>query len=142
MAKVKNGDTVKIHYRGTLEDGSEFDCSFEREPLEFEVGAGRVIKGFDVAVEGMEAGEEKTVTIPAVEAYGEASPENTAEIPKDQLPEGAEPVIGMQLQVMTPHGPMPVTLCEIKEETVVLDANHPLAGKDLTFELKLVEICS
>lgn len=137
---IADGKTVRIHYTGTLNDGTQFDSSAGRDPLEFETGSGMVIPGFDSAVRDMEVGGKKTVTIPAAEAYGEAREEMIGELPKDRFPAEMELAVGMQLQMMSPQGPLPVIVREIKEESVVLDANHPLAGQDLTFALELVEI--
>ena len=138
---IENGKKVKIHYTGTLNDGTQFDSSKGRDPLEFEIGAGMVIAGFDAAVKVMEIGEVKTVTIPAAEAYGEAKDEMIMDIPKTQFPEDMKVELDMQLMMQTPSGqPVPVRVKEIKEEAIVIDANHQLAGKDLTFELELVEI--
>lgn len=140
MTQVKAGDTVKIHYKGTLSDGSVFDSSEGREPLEFTVGSGEIIPGLDTALEGMEVGEEKTVEIAADEAYGQHDPNGRQEIPRSQIPEDIPLDIGTALQMQLPDGrAMPVTVAEVSEETVVLDANHPLAGKDLTFEVEMVE---
>ncbi|SKA70405.1 FKBP-type peptidyl-prolyl cis-trans isomerase [Desulfobaculum bizertense] len=141
MATAKSGDTVKIHYTGTLSDGTEFDSSREREPLEFALGAGAVIPGFDAAVEGMEVGEKKTVNIPCAEAYGERVEQAIAVVPREHFPEDLKPEVGMSLQVPREDGtPIIVTVTEISEEAVTLDGNHPLAGQDLTFEIELVEI--
>lgn len=140
MAKAKKGDRVKIDYRGTLSDGSEFDSSSGKRPLEFTIGSGSVISGFNDAVIGMEAGQSKTVILSPSQAYGEREEKNMIEVSRAQMPQGAEPMVGTLLKVNTPHGDMPVTITELKEETMVLDANHPLAGKELTFELKLLEI--
>jgi peptidylprolyl isomerase len=138
---IENGKKVKIHYTGTLNDGTQFDSSVGREPLEFEIGAGMVIPGFDSAVKTMEIGESKTVTIPAAEAYGEARDEMIMDIPKTQFPPEMTVELGMQLMMQTPSGqPVPVRVAEIKEESVKIDANHELAGKDLTFALELVEV--
>jgi len=136
---IEDGKKVRIHYTGTLNNGEQFDSSAGREPLEFETGAGTVIPGFDAAVRDMNIGDKKTVTIPAAEAYGEVREEMIGEIPKDRFPADIELSIGMPLQMMTPQGPLPVTVKEIKEDSVVIDANHQLAGKDLTFELELVD---
>lgn len=141
MSTAQKGDKVKIHYHGTLEGGEVFDSSRSSEPFEFELGAGMVIPGFDQAVEGMAEGDTKTVTIEAANAYGQPHPELVGEISKEHLPEGLEPEVGMTLQVTDPNGQHhPVRVIEIKEEALVLDGNHPLAGKDLTFELELVSI--
>ncbi|PQO23216.1 peptidylprolyl isomerase [Rhodobacteraceae bacterium WD3A24] len=140
MTQVKAGDTVKIHYKGTLSDGSVFDSSEGRDPLEFTVGSGEIIPGLDTALEGMEVGEEKTVEIAADEAYGQHDPNGRQEIPRSQIPEDIPLDIGTALQMQLPDGrAMPVTVAEVSEETVVLDANHPLAGKDLTFKVEMVE---
>jgi peptidylprolyl isomerase len=139
--KVKKGDTVKVHYTGKLEDGKEFDSSLERQPLQFEVGAGRVIKGFEDAVVGLEVGEKKTVTIPAKNAYGSYDENLLIEIPKKNVPKGIAPEVGMRLQLVNQQGQAAhVVVTEILDETVTLDANHPLAGKTLVFDLEVLEI--
>lgn len=141
MSKVEDGNTVKVHYTGTLKDGSVFDSSTEREPLEFKLGEGQLIPGFEKAVIGLEEGDKTKVDIPVEEAYGEAREELVINVPKDQLPDDVEPEIGMQLQVNQPDGqPVPVRIAEISDDELTLDANHPLAGKDLSFEIELVEI--
>ena len=141
MAEAKKGDRVKVHYTGKLQDGSVFDSSREREPLEFELGGGMMIKGFDAAVTGMQVGESKTAEIPADEAYGQHNEEMVIEVPKSQLPPDLEPEVGQQLGMQQPNGQsVPVRVTEVKEESIQIDANHPLAGKDLVFELELVEI--
>ena len=141
MAQVKKGDTVKVHYHGTLSDGSIFDSSTGREPLEFEVGSGMVIAGFDEGVTGMTVGEKRTVTIPVDQAYGGVQEDMIMQFPKTQFPPDMIPEVGMQLSMSNNEGQQfPVTIVEVKEESVVLDANHPLAGKDLTFALELVDI--
>ena len=139
MATATAGDTVHIHYTGTLADGTEFDSSRGREPLSFTLGAGQVVPGFDKAVDAMETGETKTVTIPAAEAYGEHDPENMLAVPVDQLPAGVE--VGDQLGLTTPDGQqVPVTVVAVDDAFATIDANHKLAGKDLTFEISLVQI--
>ena len=136
-----SGDTVHVHYTGTLSDGSEFDSSRGRDPLTFTLGAGQVVPGFDKAVAGMEVGETKTVTIPAKDAYGAPDPEQTVTIGRDQLPAGAEVSVGDQLQMGLGNGQVVVvTVAEMDAETVTLDANHALAGEDLTFEITLDSI--
>lgn len=143
MQTVKSGDKVKVHYHGRLTTGETFDKSEGREPLEFEVGSGMVIKGFDEGVTGMSVGEKKTINIPFLEAYGPSNPEMIIDMPKDRFPEDMEIEIGMPLGMSDGSGrQFQVTVVEIKDETVVLDANHPLAGKDLIFDLELVEIVS
>ncbi len=143
MAQAKHGDTIKVHYKGTLtEDGSLFDSSEGRPPLEFKVGEGMVIHGFDHGVLGMSAGETKTILIPFMEGYGPMNEQMVFEFDKSQIPEDlGTPEVGMQLHMMDQEGNgLPVVIIELKENTVVLDGNHPLAGKDLTFEVELVEI--
>jgi FKBP-type peptidyl-prolyl cis-trans isomerase 2 len=141
MQQVKSGDTIKVHYHGTLTDGSIFDSSNGREPLEFEVGSGMVIEGFDNGVLGMAIGDKKTVSIPAAQAYGVPREDMIMEFPIDRFPEDIVPEVGMQLNMSNNEGDQfPVSIIEVAEEFVVLDGNHPLAGKDLTFDLELVEI--
>ena len=141
MGKVKNGDKIRVHYHGKLTSGETFDSSAGREPLEFEVGSGMVIKGFDTGVTGMAVGEKKTITIPFDEAYGPKNPEMVIEMPKDRFPKDLEIAIGMPLSMSDQQGQQfEVTIAEIKEDAVLLDANHPLAGQDLVFDLELVEI--
>ncbi|MCE1273531.1 MAG: peptidylprolyl isomerase [Chlorobiaceae bacterium] len=141
MAQAKSGDTVRVHYTGTFDDGTVFDTSMEREPLQFTVGAGMVIAGFDNAVTGMEPGQKKTVNIPAEQAYGPRSEELVAEIGRDRLPADLEIEIGQQLQVGLADGDQAVVMIvDVSETTVTLDANHPMAGMDLNFELELIEI--
>lgn len=141
MSKVKEGDTVKVHYTGTLNDGSVFDTSEEREPLEFKLGEGQLIPGFEKAVTGMEKGESVEVTIPSEEAYGDAREDLVISVSKSDMPDDIEPAVGMQLQVNQPDGqPIPVRVTAVEEENIQLDANHPLAGEDLTFKIDLIEI--
>ncbi|QES90135.1 FKBP-type peptidyl-prolyl cis-trans isomerase [Rhizosphaericola mali] len=141
MKTAQNGDTVKVHYHGKLTDGTTFDSSEGREPLEFTIGSGQVIKGFDEGVKGLGIGEKRTINIPVEEAYGPKQDDLLIEFPKDQFPEGMEPAVGMALNMRNEQGQaFPVTIAEIKEASVVLDGNHPLAGKELVFDLELVEI--
>ncbi|WP_298302858.1 peptidylprolyl isomerase [Hydrotalea sp.] len=141
MQQVKKGDTVKVHYHGKLEDGTTFDSSEGREPLEFEVGNGMVIAGFDEGVTGMQTGEKKTIHIPVDEAYGPVQEEMIMEFPRDRFPADMIPEVGMQLNMSNGQGQnFPVVIVEVKDAVVVLDANHPLAGKNLIFDLELVEI--
>lgn len=141
MQQVQNGDKIRVHYHGKLRSGETFDSSNGREPLEFTVGSGQVIKGFDEGVKGMQVGEKKTVEIPVGEAYGEKQQEMMIEFPKEQFPQDMNPEVGMQLMMSNGSGQQfPVTVAEVKENSVVLDANHPLAGQDLIFDLELVSI--
>ncbi len=141
MQQVKSGDTVKVHYHGRLTDGSTFDSSSGREPLEFKVGTGQVIKGFDDGVTGMALGEKKTVQIPVHDAYGPKDESMVIEFPKENFPADMKPEEGMQLNMTNGSGQViPVLVVEVGEETVVLDANHPLAGQELIFDLELMHI--
>ena len=141
MAQVKKGDKVKVHYHGILTSGETFDSSEGRDPLEFEVGSGHVIKGFDDGVTGMEPGEKKTINIPFLEAYGARNPEMVIQVTKDKFPEDMEIELGLPLMMSDGQGhQFQVTIVEILEDSVMLDANHPLAGKDLIFDLELMEI--
>ena len=141
MTQAKSGDTVRIHYTGTLDDGSTFDSSEGRDPLEFTLGSGQVIPGFDVGVTGMTIGDKKTINIPCGEAYGELDPNARQDIPRESVPADIPLEIGTQLQMEGADGQvMMVTVAVVTDEAVTLDANHPLAGKDLTFALELVSI--
>lgn len=141
MSQAKSGDTVKIHYTGTLDDGTQFDSSAGRDPLEFTVGSGQVIPGFDQAVEGMAVGDKKDVHIEAEDAYGPRHDQMIQEVPRSALPDDLEPQVGMGLQARRPDGAMlDLTITEVGEESITVDGNHPLAGKALNFALELVEI--
>jgi FKBP-type peptidyl-prolyl cis-trans isomerase 2 len=141
MEQVKAGDTVKVHYHGRLTDGTTFDSSEGREPLEFQVGGGMVIKGFDQGLLGMTVGQKKTIEIPVEEAYGPRDPQMLMEFPIDRFPTDMKPEVGMQLNMTSNTGQhVPVVIVDVKEDIVILDANHPLAGEDLIFDLELVEI--
>ncbi len=141
MSVVKNGDTVKVHYTGQLEDGSVFDSSVQREPLEFTLGQGQLIPGFEKAVVGLKVGDSTTANIPSAEAYGDPNPQMIIEVEKSQLPADLEPEVGVQLQLNQPDGQViPVQITNVEGDNVTIDANHPLAGKDLTFNIELVEI--
>ncbi|GAB4341847.1 MAG: peptidylprolyl isomerase [Flammeovirgaceae bacterium] len=142
MLKAKNGDVVKVHYVGKFENGEVFDSSVARhEPIEFTVGAGQMIKGFDNAVVGMMLQEKKSIKIPCAEAYGEINPENFVQIPMNEVPADIIPHVGMQLELIDPMGRrIPVLIAEVNAEFIVLDANHPMAGKDLWFDIQLLEI--
>jgi len=138
---AKKGDTVKVDYTGTLADGTQFDSSIGKQPLQFTVGAGQMIAGFDAAVLGMKVGEKKTVTIPAAQAYGAVDQSLIFSVERSKLPANINPVVGMKLQMSRTDGStVVVTVKEINETSVVMDANHELAGKDLTFEITLVAI--
>ncbi|WP_292519619.1 peptidylprolyl isomerase [Methanoculleus sp.] len=141
MAQAKEGDTVKVHYTGKLEDGTVFDTSTEREPLEFTIGNGEIISGFERVVVGMEPGETKTATIQPEEAYGPRRDDMTLTVDRGQFPEEIKPEPGQQLQIQQPDGRAAiVTVSDVSESTVTLDANHPLAGRPLTFDIQLVDI--
>jgi len=141
MREVKQGDKIKVHYHGRLEDGTTFDSSEGREPLEFEVGSGMVIPGFDNGVLGMTVGQKKTITIPVEEAYGPVQEDMFMEFPINRFPEDMKPEVGMSLNMSNGSGQaIPVVIAEVQDEVVILDANHPLAGEDLTFDLELVDI--
>lgn len=140
MRRAHTGDIVSVHYTGTLADGSVFDSSRDRDPLQFTVGGGRVIPGFDAAVAGMAVGEEKKVTIPADEAYGPHRPELMVEVDRAQFPADLRPEIGQQLQLSRDGQVFVVTVRDLSDGSVLLDGNHPLAGQDLTFALELVGV--
>lgn len=141
MTNVKSGDTVFVHYTGTLTDGSEFDSSRDRDPLQVTAGAGQLIPGFDAALIGMALGETKRVEIPCAEAYGEIDPANRQPVPRSQIPEDIPLEVGLILQMQASEGHvLPVTVVEIGEDEVMLDANHMLAGKDLIFDIEIVSI--
>ena len=136
---ASDGQKVLVHYTGTLDDGSEFDSSRDRGPLQFTVGAGEVIPGFDDAVRDLEVGESKQVTIPADQAYGQRTDEALQEFPRDAFPE--EPEVGWMVELQTDDGQrVPATVVEVGDEIVVLDFNHPLAGQNLTFDIELVSV--
>jgi peptidylprolyl isomerase len=140
MAEAKNGDTVRIHYTGTLDDGSVFDSSDGQEPLEFTLGSGEVIPGFEAAIQGMQPGQKKEVTIGSDDAYGAHRSDWVLVIGREDFPDHIEPEVGQQLQLSQGGQSFVVTVTDVTDASVTLDANHPLAGKDLTFELELVEI--
>jgi peptidylprolyl isomerase len=141
MSVAKNGDSVKIHYTGKLDDGTVFDSSEGREPLEFTVGSGHVIPGFEKMVLGMAPGERKTDTIPVDQAYGERRDDMIVQIDRAQLPPDLNPEVGQELYVQQPGGQvLPVLVVDVDDAGITIDANHPLAGQDLTFEIELVSI--
>jgi FKBP-type peptidyl-prolyl cis-trans isomerase 2 len=140
MAQARSGDTVRVHYTGRLEDGSVFDSSEGREPLEFVLGAQQVIPGFEEAVDGLSPGEERSVSIPADRAYGPRREEMVLTVGRDQFPDEIQPEVGQQLQMSQDGQVAIVTITGVSDADVTLDANHPLAGKDLLFDVQLVEI--
>ena len=141
MSEVKANDTVRVHYTGRLTTGEIFDSSIDREPLEFTMGQGMLIPGFENGMMGMKVEEKRTVEIPSAEAYGEVHEQLIMEVPKEQLPQDMEPEVGMGLISQSPDGrEMPLKIIDVKEETITVDGNHPLAGKDLIFDIELVEI--
>lgn len=141
MPKAKIGDTVRVHYMGKMDDGSVFDTTINHEPIEFTIGARQVIPGFEQAVIGLEPGESVTVRVPAQKAFGSYRPEMVENVHPSQLPEGLEPEVGQQLQIPRQDGePFVVRITDVSDASITLDANHPLAGHDLTFNVRLVEI--
>lgn len=141
MTEIKQGDTVRIHYTGRLLDGNVFDSSEGRDPLEFVVGTGQIIPGLDSAMPGLNIGDKKRVEIACVDAYGPINPAARQQIPREGIPDDIPLDPGTQLQMQTPDGQaVPVTLVEADEATVTLDANHPLAGQDLIFDIEVVSI--
>jgi peptidylprolyl isomerase len=141
MSKAKKGDKVKVHYKGTLKTGEQFDSSVGRDPLAFTVGAGQMIKGFDDAIPGMAVGDKKTINIAPSDAYGEKNKEAIIEFPKANIPPEMKLEPGMKLQLQNQAGQaIPVVVTEVKDDVVILDANHELAGKELVFDIELVEI--
>jgi FKBP-type peptidyl-prolyl cis-trans isomerase 2 len=138
---AKANDKVKVHYKGTLNNGEVFDSSEGRDPLEFTLGSGQVISGFDKGILGMKINESKTINIPSHEAYGEIREELIQEVAKKDLPAEINPEVGLKLMSQTQDGQqIPLVVTEVKDESIVVDANHPLAGKDLIFEVTLMEI--
>jgi peptidylprolyl isomerase len=141
MSQAKNGDTVKVHYTGTLEDGTVFDSSKDREPLEFTLGRGQLIRGFEDAVMGMSVGETKTIKVPSDEAYGPHKDDLMLQFSRTDFPPSIEPKEGLVFNLKSPDGRVMIAeIAKISDDSVTLDANHPLAGKDLTFKIDLVEI--
>lgn len=141
MTRVKKGDTVKIHYTGRLQDGTVFDSSSGREPLQFKIGSGQVISGFEEAVSGMTVGEKKTTIIPCEKAYGARNPSMVMVVDRKHVPADIDPEVGQRLQVGGPDGQLlAVTIIEVAAESISLDANPPLAGEDLTFEIELLDV--
>jgi peptidylprolyl isomerase len=136
MSEAKKGDTVSVHYTGTLDDGQVFDSSREREPLTFVVGDGNVIPGFENAVEGMQVGDTREVVVESEDAYGERQEDRMIEVPMDKLPEGVE--VGSALQTESMGQPIILTVAQIEDDKATLDGNHPLAGEKLHFEIELL----
>lgn len=141
--QAKHGDTVKVHYTGKLDDGTVFDSSVSQEPLEFKIGSGSIIPGFEQAIVGMALGDSKTEIIPAEQAYGPYVEEMVVIIDRQQMPPEIEPEVGQQLQIQrSPDQIIPVVVTDVSGSKVTLDANHPLAGEDLTFDIQLVDIAA
>ncbi len=141
MAQVKQGDTVRVNYTGKLQDGTVFDTSYDRHPMQFTLGQGRLIAGFEKAVLGMNAGEKKRVVVPAEQAYGQPRQENIVEMERKNLPPDVDPKVGQRLELTQENDQtILVTVTDISESSVTLDANHPLAGKALTFDIELLGI--
>ena len=137
---IKKGDTLRVHYVGTLDDGTVFDSSRERDPLEFVMGKGMLIPGFETALENHEVGDVVKVVIPPSEAYGELDPELIFTVPRAQVPDHIPAEVGVPLQLSNEEGQMDVTITEVTDDELTLDANHPLAGKTLTFEIEVVSV--
>jgi peptidylprolyl isomerase len=143
MSQAKPGDTVKIHYTGTLDDGTQFDSSSGRDPLQFTLGSGQVIPGFDKAVEGMAVGDSKSVNIPPEDAYGQRHDQMIQDVPKTALPDDLEPVEGMALQAQGQDGQViNLTVTAVNDDSITVDGNHPLAGQALNFNIELVDIAN
>lgn len=141
--EVKLNDSIKVHYTGTIESGEVFDSSLERDPLEFIVGEGKLLKGFEEGVVGMKVDDSKEISIPSAEGYGELRPDLVAEVDKKNLSPEIEPVVGMELMSKYPDGSdVVVRIVEVKEDTITVDANHPLAGRDLKFNITILDITS
>ncbi|MGK7396711.1 MAG: FKBP-type peptidyl-prolyl cis-trans isomerase [Candidatus Cyclobacteriaceae bacterium M3_2C_046] len=141
MTEARKGNTVKVHYTGRLNDGTVFDSSVNKEPLSFKLGEGNMIPGFEKAVEGLKEGEKVTANIDSQEAYGERRDDLLVEVPRQNVPESITPEVGQQLSIKQPDGnTIPVVVTETKPESIVLDANHPLAGKDLIFDIEVVQV--
>lgn len=141
MSQIKANDKVKVHYKGKLSNGEVFDSSLEREPLEFQMGQGQLIPGFENGLIDMSINEKKTIVIPSAEAYGEARPELVQEVPNDKLPPEIKPEVGMGLVSTTPEGQeIQLVVKEVKDDAIVVDGNHPLAGQELTFEVEVLAI--
>lgn len=139
---IKQGDKVKVDYKGTFDDGTVFDTSEGKAPIEFQVGSGQLIKGFDDAVIGMEKDQEKDISLEPAQAYGEPRPELMQKVPRTALPKDQEPKVGMTMVLNSPQGQIPARISEVTDNDITLDLNHPLAGKKINFHIKIVEINS
>ncbi len=137
---IKDGDTVQVHYTGTLEDGTVFDSSKDREPLEFVLGKGTLIPGFEAAIVGREAGETVTANLEPVLAYGEPDDQLIFEVPREEVPDHITPEVGLSLELSNEEGMMNVVITKVSDESIELDANHPLAGKILNFEIEILSV--
>jgi peptidylprolyl isomerase len=140
VTTATHGDTVKVHYTGTLDDGTVFDSSIGREPIEFTIGAQAVIRGFEAAVEGLAVGSKTTVVIGPEDAYGPRVDDKITTVERSRLPDDPAPAVGMVLQAQAPDGIVLFTITDVTDDVVTLDANHPLAGKQLTFEIEVTEV--
>lgn len=141
MGQAKSGDTVRVHYTGRLEDGTQFDSSEGRDPLQFQVGGGQIIPGLEKQIEGMNEGDKATVTVPADEAYGPRDERQVQTVPRSAFPADLDLKMGASLQATTPEGrQIPLTVVGMSDDDVTVDANHPLAGHDLVFDVELIEI--
>lgn len=141
MTQAKNGDTVRIHYIGLLPDGTQFDTSRDRDPLQFEIGSGQIISGLERQVDGMEVGGSQRVTVPAAEAYGPHDPRKVQQVARELIPANINLAPGTRLQAQSDSGtPLLVTVTDVADDVVTIDANHPLAGQDLIFEVELLDI--
>ena len=138
--KIEDGKTVVIHYEGRLEDGTVFDSSRSREPLEFVFGSGSIIPGLEKGLEGLEKGDKKEISVEAKDAYGEKNPEAIQKVSKEQFPSDITPEVGMQLMAQTETSEIPVVVTEIEEDYVMIDFNHPLAGKNLIFDIEVMDV--
>lgn len=141
MTQAKNGDTIRIHYTGTLRDGEQFDSSAGREPLEFVLGTGQIIRGLEAGILGLAKGDTKKVDIAAVDAYGDHDPQKTQKVKREMIPPEIELTVGLQLGARTDSGEQIMfTIIELSDDEVTMDGNHPLAGKDLIFDIEIVDI--
>ena len=140
MVEISKDKLVKLHYKGTLDDGSVFDSSEGKEPLEFISGVGMIIPGLDKGIEGLKIGDKKQIKISSKDAYGPLLPEAVQEVPKDQFPKDLKLEVGMQLAAQGPQGTIPVVIKEVGDKTIKVDFNHPLAGKDLTFDVDVIDV--